>query len=313
MVSTRTTEPDVSRRAGRDAGPVAARRPRQLRRAARCGTASTSTSRRGEFVAVLGPNGSGKTTLVRVLLGLLPLSAGEVRVAGQAPRRGSPTIGYVPQQKALDPDLPLRGPRPRRPRARRAPARARARAGAGPGAGAWTPRSRRSAARRTRTRRSGGSPAASSNGCGWPRPSSAIPTCCSATSRCSRSTSPTSAPSPQLIDERRRTAGHGGAVRDPRDQPGAAARGPGALPRRRAVPDRAALGGDDLRGALRAVPHRRRRAPGARQARGGRSRRATATTHHVLTARQSDGAATAAVHVRGHRASCSRCRSCRTR
>lgn len=63
----------------------------------------------GEFLAVLGPNGSGKTTLMRVLLGLLPLSAGEVRIAGSAPRRGSPSIGYVPQQKALDPDLPLRG------------------------------------------------------------------------------------------------------------------------------------------------------------------------------------------------------------
>jgi zinc/manganese transport system ATP-binding protein len=62
-----------------------------------------------EFVAVLGPNGSGKTTLVRVLLGLLPLTAGEVRIAGRPPRRGSPSIGYVPQQKALDPDLPLRG------------------------------------------------------------------------------------------------------------------------------------------------------------------------------------------------------------
>jgi len=63
----------------------------------------------GEFVAVLGPNGSGKTTLVRVLLGLLPLSAGEVRVAGRPPRRGSPSIGYIPQQKALDRDLPLLG------------------------------------------------------------------------------------------------------------------------------------------------------------------------------------------------------------
>src|SRR5690349_3265561 len=63
----------------------------------------------GEFVAVLGPNGSGKTSLVRVLLGLQALSAGEVRVAGRAPRRGSAAIGYIPQQKALDPDLPLRG------------------------------------------------------------------------------------------------------------------------------------------------------------------------------------------------------------
>ncbi|MGQ0574620.1 MAG: metal ABC transporter ATP-binding protein [Pseudonocardia sp.] len=63
----------------------------------------------GEFVAVLGPNGSGKTTLVKVLLGLLPLSAGEVRVAGRAPRRGSPSIGYVPQQRSFDTELTLRG------------------------------------------------------------------------------------------------------------------------------------------------------------------------------------------------------------
>ena len=46
---------------------------------------------------------------MRVLLGLQTLSAGEVRIAGREPRRGSPHIGYIPQQKALDPDLPLRG------------------------------------------------------------------------------------------------------------------------------------------------------------------------------------------------------------
>lgn len=63
----------------------------------------------GEFLTVLGPNGSGKTSLIRVLLGLLPLTAGEIWVAGQPPRRGNPAIGYVPQLKALDPDLPLRG------------------------------------------------------------------------------------------------------------------------------------------------------------------------------------------------------------
>ncbi len=63
----------------------------------------------GEFVAVLGPNGSGKTTLLQVLLGLLPLSAGEVRIHGAAPARGSAAVGYIPQQRALDPLTPLRG------------------------------------------------------------------------------------------------------------------------------------------------------------------------------------------------------------
>ncbi|BEP13108.1 metal ABC transporter ATP-binding protein [Acidothermaceae bacterium B102] len=63
----------------------------------------------GEFVAVLGPNGSGKTSLIKVLLGLQPLSAGRVSVCGQRPRRGSAMVGYVPQQKSFDRDLPLRG------------------------------------------------------------------------------------------------------------------------------------------------------------------------------------------------------------
>jgi zinc/manganese transport system ATP-binding protein len=65
--------------------------------------------RRGELVAVLGPNGAGKTSLIRVLLGLQPLTAGEVLVNGRPPRRGDHAIGYVPQQKGFDRDLPLRG------------------------------------------------------------------------------------------------------------------------------------------------------------------------------------------------------------
>jgi zinc/manganese transport system ATP-binding protein len=64
--------------------------------------------RPGEFLAVLGPNGSGKTTLLRVLLGLQPLTAGEVLVSGEPVRRGGGGIGYIPQQKALPEDLPLR-------------------------------------------------------------------------------------------------------------------------------------------------------------------------------------------------------------
>lgn len=64
---------------------------------------------RGEFLAVLGPNGAGKTSLLRVLLGLQRLSQGQVEVDGHPPTRGSTAIGYVPQQRAFDPDLPVRG------------------------------------------------------------------------------------------------------------------------------------------------------------------------------------------------------------
>ena len=63
----------------------------------------------GEFIGVLGPNGSGKTSLVKVLLGLTGLSSGSVRICGAPPRRGSNVIGYIPQQKAFEADLPIRG------------------------------------------------------------------------------------------------------------------------------------------------------------------------------------------------------------
>ena len=62
----------------------------------------------GEFLAVLGANGSGKTTFLRAVLGLQPLSAGTLRVNGAPPHRGSPQIGYIPQQRRVDPLTPLR-------------------------------------------------------------------------------------------------------------------------------------------------------------------------------------------------------------
>jgi zinc/manganese transport system ATP-binding protein len=62
----------------------------------------------GEFTGLIGSNGAGKTTLFRVILGLMPASAGRILVAGGARSRRNPLIGYVPQKFLLDPDMPLR-------------------------------------------------------------------------------------------------------------------------------------------------------------------------------------------------------------
>jgi zinc/manganese transport system ATP-binding protein len=62
----------------------------------------------GEFIAVLGPNGSGKTTLLKVLLGQRRLTSGKVLVTGRPPGGRGTRIGYIPQQRDLDVDLPLR-------------------------------------------------------------------------------------------------------------------------------------------------------------------------------------------------------------
>jgi zinc/manganese transport system ATP-binding protein len=67
------------------------------------------TVRAGEFVAVLGPNGTGKTSLLKVLLGQMPLSAGNATVAGRRVEGGSERIGYVPQHRSVDRGLSLRG------------------------------------------------------------------------------------------------------------------------------------------------------------------------------------------------------------
>jgi ABC-2 type transport system ATP-binding protein/ribosome-dependent ATPase len=60
----------------------------------------------GEVVGLLGANGAGKTTLIRMLLGLLPASAGQVLLFGGPPsRQARRRLGYVPQGLGLYDDL----------------------------------------------------------------------------------------------------------------------------------------------------------------------------------------------------------------
>lgn len=62
----------------------------------------------GQFVAILGPNGAGKSTLVKAVLGLIPLSGGEIRVLGGDPASARRQIGYLPQRRSFDPSTRIR-------------------------------------------------------------------------------------------------------------------------------------------------------------------------------------------------------------
>ncbi|MGO9117152.1 MAG: metal ABC transporter ATP-binding protein [Desulfomonilaceae bacterium] len=60
----------------------------------------------GDFVSVIGPNGGGKTTLLKLMLGLLRPSRGEVKIFGLNPEKARPRVGYMPQHAQLDPQFP---------------------------------------------------------------------------------------------------------------------------------------------------------------------------------------------------------------
>ncbi len=60
-----------------------------------------------DFLGIIGPNGGGKTTLLRVLLGLVEPSRGQVRVLGSGPKQVRRFVGYVPQRTEFDHDFPI--------------------------------------------------------------------------------------------------------------------------------------------------------------------------------------------------------------
>jgi len=64
----------------------------------------------GEIFGLLGPNGSGKTTLIRLLIGLLKTTSGQVSTLGQVmPSKAILNqVGYMTQASALYKDLTIR-------------------------------------------------------------------------------------------------------------------------------------------------------------------------------------------------------------
>ena len=70
------------------------------------------TARQGEILSLLGPNGAGKSTTISILSGLLAPTSGEAFIMGHsvhaAPQAARASLGVVPQDIALYPDLSAR-------------------------------------------------------------------------------------------------------------------------------------------------------------------------------------------------------------
>jgi zinc transport system ATP-binding protein len=63
----------------------------------------------GDFVALVGPNGAGKSTLIKLCVGLLTPTCGQIRVFGEPVVNSSSklNIGYVPQNSLKDRSFPV--------------------------------------------------------------------------------------------------------------------------------------------------------------------------------------------------------------
>lgn len=63
--------------------------------------------KKGEFVSLIGPNGGGKTTLLKLIIGLLHPSKGQILIDGHPPEEARSNIGYVPQHANFDLRFPI--------------------------------------------------------------------------------------------------------------------------------------------------------------------------------------------------------------
>lgn len=61
----------------------------------------------GEFTVLVGTNGAGKTTVLKLILGLIKPSDGEICLFGAPPASGRAKTGYVPQFAEYDSTFPI--------------------------------------------------------------------------------------------------------------------------------------------------------------------------------------------------------------
>jgi len=60
-----------------------------------------------DYMAILGPNGGGKSTLLKLILGLLTPSDGEIQLFGLSPSQSRSQVGYLPQILDVDLSFPI--------------------------------------------------------------------------------------------------------------------------------------------------------------------------------------------------------------
>ncbi len=61
----------------------------------------------GSFYLLIGPNGGGKTTLLKLIMGLLEPTKGEISIYERLPKYNLNYIGYIPQSFTFDRKFPI--------------------------------------------------------------------------------------------------------------------------------------------------------------------------------------------------------------
>lgn len=60
-----------------------------------------------DFIGFIGPNGGGKTTLLKILLGLMPYEAGEIKYYSQGKEVSYLNMGYLAQKNEIEQKFPI--------------------------------------------------------------------------------------------------------------------------------------------------------------------------------------------------------------